>query len=420
MKLLISAAEVSSDAHGAELLRALRQEAPAGTVIEAFGVGGPKLQAEGLRAVVDARELLAMGFTEVFGRLPRILAALKRVAEAASLERPDAAIVIDYPEFHFRLGRKLKSQDVKTIYYIPPKIWVWRKKRALVLKELFRRVLCIFPFEERFFREQGVPAVYVGNPLVDELPLRITRAEARKQLSLSESDRVLVMMPGSRPAELKRHVPVMLEAAALVAGRLAEQGSAQRGGKLVVLIPLPEGADAAKVNSEIKTRKIMDTQVEFRVSKENSALCMLAADAGLIKSGTSTLEAALLRCPHAVIYKPSWLTMQVFRHLVRYPGPVGLVNLLARAEESGRSNPEAPYVAREILGEDVSASTLAEEAFSLLTDGGRRQSILSRFEAIRKSLGVAENGEVSESASRRAAREILREIGSLAPASERS
>jgi lipid-A-disaccharide synthase len=396
VKVLISAAEASSDAHGAELLRALKELGPQGQTVEAYGIGGPKLQAMGLRAVVDTRELLAMGFTEIIGRLPRIRKALRALVQAARDDRPDVAIVIDYPEFHFRLALKLKRLGIPVVYYIPPKVWVWRRGRIHTLKKFVDRVLCIFPFEAKIYREAKVSARYVGNPLIDELPLELSRKHARQKLELSEESLVLVAMPGSRPAEIKRHLPLMLAAALNTAAKL-------RSSKLDLLVPLPVTADLdrirAKITEWLKAMRLKGEPVDellcIRVSSGDSAECLVAADAGLIKSGTSTLEAALLGCPHVIVYKPSALSAWVFKNLIRYRGPVGLTNLATGWK------PGQPYRVREILCEEATVQCLTAETLQLLTDEARRQQIKKELQALKETLaGGVEKGSVSRSAAR--------------------
>lgn len=393
MKVLLSAAEVSSDAHGAELLKALKALSPSES-IEVFGIGGQKLQGEGLETIVDARTLLSMGFVEVLGKLPRILKAISRIEEEAARRRPDIAVLMDYPDFHFRLAKRLRRLKIPMVYYIPPKVWVWRKERVHFLKEHFSRILCIFPFEEAFYRKAGVKSIFVGNPLLDELPLDLSRNEARKRLDLEEdsasSGKTVVLMPGSRPAELKRHLQPMLRA---VIG-------AQKALKIPihVLMPLPFSADAGELRR--RAELILDpmnsnASISLRVLSGMTAECLRAADAGLIKSGTSTLEAALLECPHAVVYKPNWISSKIYRHLVRYKGPVGLVNLVAGVRE------EEPRIAREILCEEVSDSNLTEALLELLQENSPAVSRMKgSFQKIRIALG--ERG-----ASENAAKEIL-------------
>ncbi len=220
--------------------------------MSAFGIGGPALQAAGLEPIVDARELLSMGFSEVLSRLPRILRALARIEDASRERKPDLAIVIDYPDFHFRLARRLKRQGVRAVYYIPPKVWVWRKSRVRVLRELFERVLLIFPFEAPFYQSSGVPFRYVGNPLLNELPLGRTRDEARARLGLPEEGaRTLVLMPGSRPAEVKRHLELMLDATVRAAAVLRQKGALGRDERLIVGVAFPETADRAAMEARL-------------------------------------------------------------------------------------------------------------------------------------------------------------------------
>lgn len=372
-KILISAAETSSDIHAAELLRELKKKCPS---LDAFGVGGPALQAQGLRTLVDARSLLAMGFSEILSRLPRIFAALGILARAAKIEQPDVAVVVDYPDFHFRLARKLRRLGIPVVYYIPPKVWAWRRYRVHALRKYFAKVLCVFPFEEFFYAREGVHARYVGNPLLDELPLQKTKAQAREELRLDSNSRVVTLMPGSRPAELKAHFQVMLKAAALASGQMGES--------LIALVPLPKTAELEEIAKQLVQWQAQNPQesvrVEFRLSQGNSSDCLLAADAALVKSGTSTLEAALLGCPHAVVYRPSWLTIWIFRLFIRYKGPVGLVNLV------GGWRTGDPFLAREILCEEVRPEVLSQELVALLLDSEKRALMLKGFASLRAQL----------------------------------
>lgn len=395
MRVLISAAESSSDMHGAQLLRALKKQQP---TIEAFGIGGPKLQAEGLRALVDARELLAMGFIEVIGQLPRIFRALRKVTLAATATPPDLAVLIDYPDFHFRLARRLRKNGIPLVYYIPPKVWVWRKKRVRFLKDAFVKLLCIFPFEETFYRAENVDAKYVGNPLLDELPLQLTRTQARLQLGYTAEEKLLVLMPGSRKSEIHQHLFLMLDAAEEAAQELLDQGVLASGRVLKTILPLPATSDLKQIQSRVQewqAQRRKSSGIEVEVTQGNAAECLAAADAGLIKSGTSTLEAALMRCPHAVIYKPSKTTAWIFKYLIRYKGPVGLVNL------AGGWSSGDPYLVPEILCEKVTVAALKEQILDLLLKPDVRKSMLDGFEKLRQKM-IQE-----ESPSLCAAKEIL-------------
>ncbi|MBC7692794.1 MAG: lipid-A-disaccharide synthase [Methylotenera sp.] len=389
MKILISAAEASSDIHGAVLLKALREQAPAGVSVHAYGVGGPLLQAQGLKSWVDARELLSMGFTEVLGKLPRIFKALALLAGSVVTERPDVAVVIDYPDFHFRLAKRLKKKGVPVVYYIPPKVWVWRKKRIEVIRALFTKVLCIFPFEKKLYEDAQVPARYVGNPLLDELPLELTQSQARASLGLEPSEKVLVILAGSRPSELDQHLVPLLTTARNVAEKL---------GKIVVLMPLPQTSDLQSVKARVLDTLFAlpdaESLLQVRVTQGNSAECMVAADVGLIKSGTSTLEAGLLNCPHIVVYKTSWFSEWVFRKWIQYEGPVGLVNLVSGWEEG------KPYLVRELICEEFTQENLTREALALFTEPARRETLKRGFARLRECMSGDANRVKSGDANR--------------------
>jgi lipid-A-disaccharide synthase len=409
VKILISAAETSSDAHGAQLLRALKAQSQ--EKIEAFGIGGPRLQAEGLRVVVDAQDLLAMGFQEILGRLPKIFRALNDLTEAAKNEQPDVAVVIDYPDFHFRLARRLKKQGIPVIYYIPPKIWAWRKSRIRTLKKLFVKVLSILPFEESFYRSEGVAVKYVGNPLVDELPLELKKVDARKKLGLN-SEKVLVIMPGSRPAELKQHFDLMLQSAWITATELERAKGIGLGEKLKVLLPIPWTASLATMHlaldqwiQSFKIRGVDPQQrIDIHLSQGDAHICLIAADVGIIKSGTSTLEAGVLGCPHSIVYKPGRLTTWIYRNLVRYRGAVGLVNLVA----GGLGQKKEDFLLREILLDEATPETIAQETVSLFLDNFRRDQIQVGLAQLRKTiLGQEHDRGVQLQPSRAAADEIL-------------
>ena len=404
MKLLVSAAESSADIHGAELVHALKKILPAGEKLQVFGIGGPRLRAEGLEAAVRTEDLSVMGASEVLHKLPRILKSLRQISQAAEKRKPDLAIVLDSPDFHFRLAKKLKKLKIPAVYYIPPKIWVWRKGRIHFLKKHFIQILSILPFEQDYYQNQSIPFQFVGNPLVDELPWGLSKDVARSQLGLGAQDRVLVVMPGSRLSELDAHFALMIEAAREVAMRLCEQGQLMANESLKVLVALPSGLDQDRFKAELNQLRAqhVQTSVEFQLSFGDAHRCMIAADVGLIKSGTSTLEAGLLQCPHVITYRPSAVTGWIFKNLVRHHGPVGLVNWVA-GWKLGQSWPVP-----ELLCENAEPRLLAAEVCALFVDQGRRHQMLEALGALRKSMGVSSSGELPPSPSLRAAQEVIR------------
>lgn len=375
--------------------------------VEAFGMGGTKLDQQGLERVVDTRGLLAMGFFELVSRLPTIRAALAELARVSAERKPDLAVVIDYPDFHFRLAKELRAQGIPIVYYIPPKVWVWRKSRVRALQQLFAKVLCVFPFEVEFHRRQGGNVTFVGNPLLDELPIGMSREEARGKLGIASDAKVLVLMPGSRPSELKHHTELMLEGAVRAAAELRSTGKLGANESLITLMPLTPSTSEADVRARVsawlermgggKMAVSRNFILDPRISVGDSSICLAAADVGMIKSGTSTLEAALMGCPHAVVFKTNWFTAFVFRYLIRYLGPVSLPNLIL----SGNRR-DSERIANEILLHEATPVTLGKETSRLFHDTGARIRLAERLKKVYERLRVGD-----ASPSRLAAQEVL-------------
>lgn len=375
MKVFFSAAEASSDTHAAEALKRLFVLcAKRGVKLDAFGVGGPKLRAAGLRVLLPAEELLAMGFVEVVGRLPKIRRDLARLSEVVKHERPDAAVLCDYPDFHFKLARRFRPLGFPILCFIPPKIWVWRKSRIHFLARFYDRVLSILPFEEPIYAGSKVNFKYVGNPLMDELPIALTRSDARKKCGVSESDVVLALMVGSRPSEFRFHLEPMIEAAWRLQFALA-------GRRLKILIPLPETADAGEFRRKLALFP-ESRDLDICVTQGDAWEAMKAADVGLIKSGTSSLEAAILDLPHVVIYRAHPISEFLFKYLVRYRKAISLTNLI------GARSPEVRVVPELIL-ENFTPNKMAFELGSLLGPEGaaRADGMRAVFSDIRNLLG---------------------------------
>jgi lipid-A-disaccharide synthase len=401
MKILISAAETSSDAHAAQLLLALKKQCDLrGEPLEAFGIGGPQLAKAGLDISVDARELLSMGFLEIASRLPKIFHSLSRLEQEAAKRKPDVAVVLDYPDFHFRLAKRLKLQGVPVVYYIPPKVWAWRKGRVRFLKKFFAKILCIFPFEEAFYSDEKIPVEYVGNPLLDELPLSSSKKDAREKLKIATSEKVLAVLPGSRPAELKHHLELFLDGAQLSATQLLATGILGDKERLTVLLPFPLTSELEplqkRVHSwECEQRHLM---LQIRISQGDSAWALLASDFGLIKSGTSTLESALLGCPHVIVYKTNRLTEFLVRQVINYWGPIGLSNLVAGAKKE-------PFPIPELTGKEVTARTLAKVLTGFFQEGALAKEVREVCLKVRQLMVAGREGI---SPSETAAKEILK------------
>jgi lipid-A-disaccharide synthase len=210
VRVLISAGEASGDLYASRLVSALRVRHPDA---EFFGCAGPRMQAAGVRAVVDARSLSVVGIVEVLAHIPRIYGEFRKLVKAAASERPDLAILTDSPDFHLRLAKKLHARGIPVVYLIAPQAWAWRRGRVKTMRRTIRRLLCIFPFEEEFFQRHGVPTTFIGHPLARIVKPSLTRAQFCEKYGLSPADRLVVLLPGSRHGEVARHMPYLLDAA---------------------------------------------------------------------------------------------------------------------------------------------------------------------------------------------------------------
>lgn len=370
--LLIAAAEASADLLAARVLRELRALRPG---LHAFGLGGPRLREEGLEVLHAAEEVNVMGFAEVLPRIPRILRILRDLKAAAESRRPGAALLVDSPDFNLRLARRLKALGVKVVYYVSPMIWAWRPGRARKIAGLVDRMLCILPFEERFYQGTGVAARFVGHPLA-ERPPPAPAAEYRAALGLPGGRTTVALLPGSRAAEVKRIFPAMLDAAERIRASHPD---------VQFVVPVAPTLPRDSLRPFLASHATLEVTLVPGHAEE----AMGAADAALVKSGTSTLEAALMRRPMVVVYKMSWLSYLLAKLLVRV-AHFALVNVLA-----GRR------LVPELLQREASAERMALEVERLLGDPAARQAQLGGLDEVRGSLG-------GPGAARRVAEEIVR------------
>ncbi len=357
-ELLIVAGEASADLHAARALEALRALRPG---IHAFGVGGPLLRAAGLEALHPAEAISVMGLAEVIPRLPRILGILRDLGREAERRRPRAALLVDLPDCNLRLARRLRRLGVKVVYYISPTVWAWRPGRARKIAQVVDRMLCILPFEERFYEGTGVPARFVGHPLADR-PAPGPAAGYRVELGLDPARTTVALVPGSRVTELARIFPPMLEAAEVLRVRHPD---------VQFVVPVAPTLRRDQLAPYVAAHAGLDV----RLVEARADLAVGASDGALVKSGTSTLEAGLMLRPMVVVYKLSWLSWIVARLLVKLVH-VSLVNLLA-----GRG------VVPELLQGDATPARMAAELEAVLGPGPAREAQLSGLREVRDALG---------------------------------
>ncbi|MBZ5631600.1 MAG: lipid-A-disaccharide synthase [Acidobacteriia bacterium] len=357
MRIFISAGEASGDLYASRLVEVLKSRHPGA---EFFGCAGPRMQAAGVRPVVDQRSLAVVGIIEVIPHIPRILGEMNKLVHACAAELPDVAILTDSPSFHLPLARKLKRQGVPIVYLVAPQAWAWKQGRVKTMRATLSRLLCIFPFEEEFFQKHSVPAVYIGHPLSRLAKPELTRAELCSKLGVPEVTRIVAILPGSRHGELARHLPILLEAAKLIRQRHA----------VSFVLPLPAGFGLEN------TRFWKPVQAEsIQVIEGHTWDALAQAELALAASGTVTIEAAMLGTPMVTFYRVNALSWYLQRWRVRTPF-LTMVNLVA-----GRQ------VVPELIQDQMTAERIATEALRLLEDVEARETMCAGLVEVAKKLG---------------------------------
>lgn len=374
--VLIVAGESSGERYGAALVREFRKLHPGSAF---FGIGGKRMAAEGVEILFPTGHLAVMGIFEVLSQVPRIRWIFRHIVREASSRNPAAAVLIDSPDFNLRLAKKLKKAEIPVLYYVSPTVWAWRRGRLKAVRRFVSRMMLIFPFEEAIYRSEGIPATYIGHPLLERVRAEFGRADLFAKYGFDPAKKLVVLLPGSRRGELRYHAPVLAETVA----RLRSS----------------PGLQFALVLAESLDRSALDASwpgpVEgVTVLEKDGYEAMAAADIVLSSCGTATLEAALLAAPVVAFYRISPLTYRAGRRFVRI-SHYSIVNILA-----GR-----PLVPELIQGE-FTAGNLARETLRVLGSESVRREMRAGFLEIRKSLG---EGRASENAARELERFLVTE-----------
>ncbi|MGA2569819.1 MAG: lipid-A-disaccharide synthase [Terracidiphilus sp.] len=372
--IFISAGEASGEHYGALLAAELRRQLAArGLKADLFGMGGPRMESAGVERVVRAEDMAVMGFTEVVLHLPRIYREFRKLKRAIRARRPGVAVLIDFPEIHFRLAKELHRLGVPVIYFVSPQLWAWKQRRIRLVREYVRRMLVIFPFEEAYYRDRGVNAKFVGHPLAD-LPLpAITRGQFAAGNRLDPAKTWIGVLPGSRMKEIEANLPEMLEAARRLTASEVSSADPQSG--FDYLIPLAPTLDAAQRAAVARLAQNLGGGMAVRLVDDARA-ALHHARASIVASGTATVEAALIGNPFVVVYRVSPLTFAIAKTLVKVPH-VAMVNLIA-----GRR------VVPELIQHDFTAANIVQHLSPLLPDGPARESMRRDLGAIREALRV--------------------------------
>jgi lipid-A-disaccharide synthase len=315
-KIFLSAGEASGEHYGTLLIAALRRLAPDA---EFFGLGGRRMEALGFRPVVRSEDVAVMGITEVVRHLPRIYGEYHRLRASIAREKPDVAILIDFPDVNLSLARHLKRQNVPVIYFVSPQLWAWKKYRIRSVQRYVDRMLVIFPFEERFYDDHGVAAEFVGHPLAELDPPRISREEFARQAGVNPAKPWVGLLPGSRGKEIRLNLPEMVKAAGIL-GQDYEY--------LLPLAPTLTGAQRDHIRALVARLLVAQPRPPGIALVEDARAVLHHARASVVASGTATVEAALIGNPFVVVYRVSPLSYAVVKRIVDVPH-VAMVNLIA-------------------------------------------------------------------------------------------
>ena len=359
LRIGIVAGEASGDLLGSHIIQALKKKR---TDIEFVGIAGPKMMSEGALSLFSMERLSVRGYVEVIKHLFSLLRLRRQLLKHFMSNRLDLFIGIDAPDFNFWLERKLKRNGIKTIHYVSPSVWAWRKNRIKKIKNAVSHMLALFPFEPALYHGAGIPVTYVGHPLADILPMEPDTSAAREGLKLKASALVIAMLPGSRQSEVQQHAELFVKTAKLI---YAEYPNA------IFLVPL--------ITRE--TRQIF----ELAIFHENESLpiqilfghahdAMEASDVVIVASGTATLEAALLNKPMVITYRMSKVSWQILKRMRLQPY-VGLPNILAEK-----------FIVPELLQDDSTPEKLAEATIKLISDTTYISEIKAEFTKIHFSL----------------------------------
>jgi len=354
-QILISAGEASGDMYAARLAAALRARAD----VQLFGMGGARMREAGVELVADCSEVALVGIVEIAKKYPALRRVWKRLVSEAARRKPRLAILTDFPGFHLRLARALKAQGVPNVYFVCPQFWAWRPWRANLVRRRFVRGLCIFPFEQEWYRARGVKADFIGHPLVGNVAAKRSRAEFAATFGLDPSQPIVTLLPGSRSGEIAHHMPTLVQACRLI----------HKDRKVQFVLALAPGMQRSQIDSYLLP------DVPMHVVEDATYDAVAAADLSIVSSGTATVEAALLDAPMIVVYRLAPLTAAIARLLVRTP-MFAMVNLIA-----------GKRVVPELVQNDFTPERLARETVRLLDAPEARAEMRRGLAGVREKLG---------------------------------
>ena len=353
-KIFLSAGEASGEHYGAQLITAIRQLDPNA---DCFGLGGQRMKALGFRRIVRSEDVAHMGITEVIRHMPGIYAEYRRLKASLKQERPDVAILIDFPDVNLRLAQALHALNIPVIYFVSPQLWAWKKRRIERVKKYVTRMLVIFPFEVEFYRGHGVAVDFVGHPLA-ELPLPAMSREAfAEEHQLDSTRKWIALLPGSRRKQITLNLPEMLRAAELL------------GPGYEYVLPVALSVDRSILAALLESRPGVKVHLA-----DNPRAVLMFTRAAIVSSGTATVDAAMVGNPFVVVYRLSGLSYAIAKRVVSVPH-VAMVNLIA-----GRR------LVPELIQDDFTAENIVQHLKPLLEDGPARSIMQTGLREVREAL----------------------------------
>ncbi|MCK5477742.1 MAG: lipid-A-disaccharide synthase [Methylococcales bacterium] len=357
-KVMFSAGESSGDKHAANMFKELKNQLPD---IKGLGMGGAKMQQAGIDIRYDSSGIGVIGLIEVLKHYGEIRQALKLMQNLVASEKPDLLVCVDYKEFNLKLARFAKQQGIKVLFYVSPQVWAWRPGRVVTYGKAIDMMAVIFPFETAYYEAENVPVKYVGHPSVDKVHPQYSKVEAIASFSLQADNPTVGLLPGSRINEIKRMLPVMLEAAE----KLTESYE-----NIQFLLP-----QADSITDDLLLSYLQTTSINIKVIKHQPYDVIQCCDAIMTASGTASLEIALLKIPMVIAYKLSAITYFLGKYLV-HTKYIGLPNIIA-----GKG------IIRELIQHDVTADNLAGEVDRILKDKAYREQMLAELTLVKDKLG---------------------------------
>jgi lipid-A-disaccharide synthase len=360
LRIAMVVGEASGDLLAAHLIRAVRQMHPEASF---FGIGGPRMQAEGFDAWWPSELLSVMGYVDVIKRLPQLFRLRRGLLRRVKQASPDVFVGVDAPDFNLSIEKRLRNAGIRTVHYVSPSIWAWRGKRVRKIGRAADHVMCLFPFEPAIYAQHGIDASYVGHPLADIFPDQVNRREVREKLLVDLDARVVAVLPGSRVGEVGRLAESMVGAIKLLL---------ERHPGIQFLVPLITRETRTIFEQALISAGVPLSSVRLLFGHSHEA--MSAADVVLVASGTASLEAALLKLPMVIAYKIGAFSYRLLRRLAYLPW-VGLPNILARE-----------FLVPELIQDDATPEKLADAVSAWLNDDEACKRVVARFQLLHEEL----------------------------------